>query len=658
VGGRSTLLFAAFAASSLGAISLAMAAGGGGSPAERAAPRSEARPAIANRCVALGAGGEFVTVRGESGYSADAANARDADPFHLKPTGTGTFLVRGANAALMAALEPGGAVGHSHLPGPATEWAIRGNARRGFSFAAATSGERIAVDPSTRELTLAADGTRFDLVARKRCNRYPEARVGARGRPGLSVDRRGRVVGIADAHMHVTANLRAGGRVIHGQSFHPYGIPEALGHDEDDHGPEGSLDLIGNLLRTGEPVGTHDTHGWPTFAGWPVHDTYTHQQAYDVWIERMWRAGLRVLNAQAVEDEALCELAPMRSHSCDETETVKLAIAELRRLEDYVDAQAGGPGRGWFRIVEGPREARRVAARGKLAVLIGMETSSPFGCSEFQGEPQCTREDVDRVLGELHDLGVRSVFIAHWIDNAFSGVALQSGAQGEFIGIFQQETTGHPFATQPCGEADEADGTCNSKGLTELGRYLIERMMRMGMLIEADHLSQVARAEVLELARENDYPLVSSHTGTGGEWTPAQLDALYASGGVAAATPEEAPLMAQKVNTLRAESGGGRRAGVALGSDTGGFSALPGPRANAAERPLDYPFRSRDGAVRFKRQRTGERTYDLNADGVAHYGLFPDLLADMEGQRGGERALDTLFRSAEHYLRMWEWADD
>ena len=33
------------------------------------------------------------------------------------------------------------------------------------------------------------------------------------------------------------------------------------------------------------PFGTHDTHGWPTFAGWPVHDTYTHQQTYYVLAE-------------------------------------------------------------------------------------------------------------------------------------------------------------------------------------------------------------------------------------------------------------------------------------------------------------------------------------------------------------------------------------
>ena len=291
---------------------------------------------------------------------------------------------------------------------------------------------------------------------------------------------------------------------------------------------------------------------------------------------------------------------------------------------------------------------------GKLAVVIGMETSSPFGCSEFMGRPQCGKDDIDRVLGELHRLGVRTVFISHWVDNAYGGVALQSGAQGQFISVFETMTTGHPFATEPCGEADEAGGTCNAKGFTELGRYLIRALMRKRMLIEADHLSQKARATVFEIAERHDYPLVSSHTNTGGEWTPEQLRRLAAVGGIATATPETAPEMVEKILDRRRFARKRDRRPVALGSDTGGFASLPGPRQGGE--PLRYPFRSYDGRVAFKRQRTGERVFDLNTDGVAHYGLFADLIADVAGQPRGGRALRSLFRSAEGYLRMWERA--
>jgi microsomal dipeptidase-like Zn-dependent dipeptidase len=455
-------------------------------------------------------------------------------------------------------------------------------------------------------------------------------------------------------HLHITADMRAGGSVLYGENFDRFGIGEALGHDARDHGSDGSLDATGNLLRTGSPAGTHDTHGWPTFAGWPVHDTYTHQQTYYVWLKRVWEAGLRLVVAQTVEDEPLCRLEPLRTHSCDETATAKLQIARLRGLQRYVDAQSGGPGRGWFRLVYSARQGRRAIKRGKLAVLIGMESSDALGCSELQGLPQCTRADIDRRLDELYRLGLRSMFIAHWVDNAFAGAAFEPGATGQFIKAMQVEETGQPFTSEPCTGADEADGQCNAKGLTALGRYLVGRLIAKHMLIEVDHLSQKARESVLAIAEANHYPLVSSHTGTGGAWTPAQLRRLYALGGMASATPGTAPELARKIIRFRGYLGPGHYFCVGLGSDTGGFNALPGPRPDARSRPLRYPFSSRDGKVKFVRQRTGQRVYDLNTDGVAHYGLFADVIGDMQRQQATRAALRPLFHSAEAYLRVWE----
>ncbi len=54
----------------------------------------------------------------------------------------------------------------------------------------------------------------------------------------------------------------------------------------------------------------------------------------------------------------------------------------------------------------------------------------------------------------------------------------------------------------------------------------------------------------------------------------------------------------------------------------------------------------------------GERTYDVNVDGFAHYGLAPDMLQDVSNQLHDARhaALDTLFNSAEAYIDMWREA--
>ena len=625
-------------------------------------PHHRARRAshiLANSCFAIAsvARVRFLRVAGADAYRADRRARAAAAPFYFKPTGLGTYLIYDPGRKLLASKGSSG-VGRSDAPGPAAEWRPARRTKGSFAIVSTSNGRELTAQrKGTLNLTPRRPGDRthqFELVRARGCKRFPEAQVGARGRPFRGTRRDGTAFGFSDAHLHITADLRAGGRVIHGENFDRFGITDALGGDERDHGPDGSLDTTGNLLRSGSPAGTHDTHGWPTFAGWPVRDTYTHQQTYYVWLERMWMAGMRLVVAQTVEDEPLCRLEQVKSHSCDETATIELEIARLRALERYVDAQSGGRGRGWFRLVYDPRQARRAIARGKLAVIIGMESSDALGCSEFEGIPRCTRADVDRRLDELHRLGLRGMFIAHWIDNAFAGAAFEPGATGEFISGLQVLQTGRPFISERCTEGDEADGRCNSRGLTDLGQYLVERLMARHMLIEVDHLSQKARKSVLAITRAHHYPVISSHTGTGGEWTPAQLKELYAAGGLASADPEEAPALAAKILRLGRYRSPGHYFGVGLGSDTGGFNALPAPRADARAHPLRYPFKSYDGKVRFMRERTGTRVFDLNTDGVAHYGLFADLIADMQRRRDTRRALRPLFRSAEAYLQMWE----
>ncbi|HKP88614.1 MAG TPA: hypothetical protein VJT75_01450, partial [Thermoleophilaceae bacterium] len=518
------------------------------------------------------------------------------------------------------------------------------------------------VAPKPRTLVTATRPARFAFVRARGCRRFPEAAVGVRGRGFRGTLRDGTVLGYADPHLHVTSDLRAGGRVIYGGNFHRFGIAEALGHDADYHGSDGSLDFTGNLLREGSPTGTHDTHGWPTFTGWPTYDTYTHQQVYYRWLQRAWKGGMRLVTAQLVEDQPLCETEPFRSHSCDETATIALQVRRLRALRDYVDAQSGGRGRGWFRLVSSPRAARRAIERGKLAVLIGVESSNPFGCSVRLGQPQCDRADIDRGIGLFHRLGIRSLFVAHWTDNALSGAALEGGDKGQFIAALQARQTGTPFAAGPCPHPEQGEEVtpgagrqCNVRGLTQLGEYAVNRLMDRHMLIEVDHMSEWARQRILAIAEKRSYPLVSSHTNTGGLWTPGELRRLYGVGGFAAARPDAAARLPRAILGFR-RYGDAPRVAPGLGSDTGGFAALPEPAADAKTRPLRYPFRSFRGNLWCGRQRTGTRTFDVNRDGVAHYGLMPDLLALVQRQKHGRAALDLLFRSAEAYLRTWQRA--
>ncbi len=121
-----------------------------------------------------------------------------------------------------------------------------------------------------------------------------------------------------------------------------------------------------------------------------------------------------------VESNALCNLQPTKTHDCNEMNTVRLEIEQLLKMQDYVDAQFGGPGKGWLRMVKDPFEARKVVNDGKLAVIMGVEISRLFDCRLLNGVSECTRESVRRDLDALQRAGVRSLEIAVKTDNALS----------------------------------------------------------------------------------------------------------------------------------------------------------------------------------------------------------------------------------------------
>ncbi|MDX6667251.1 MAG: hypothetical protein QOK04_631, partial [Solirubrobacteraceae bacterium] len=462
-----------------------MLAASAAGPAAAAPSTPNSTFGFSNHCFAAFSAGahSFLTINGGTGYRATDGALKHATPLYFKPTALGTYMVQDPDGKLVS-VGDGAAIVRGSAPGPAAEWAPARAGRDLFALHSTANGRWLAVDTSTRTVdTTAVANSRagFRFTIQRGCRPYPEAPVGASGHVPKGVNRDRTVYGYADPHLHITADMRAGGLVVSGEGFDRFGITEALGHDADVHGPDGSLDATGNLLRSGNPVGTHNTDGWPTFAGWPTFSTYTHQQVYYTWLQRAWMAGLRLVTAQLVEDQPLCDIEPRRSHSCDETATILLEAQRLRAMQDYVDAQSGGPGQGWLRLVYDPKHARRAIEQGKLAVLIGVEASNPFGCSEYLDQPQCGRADIDRGIALYHRLGIRSMFIAHWVDNAFAGAAIEGGAKGTFISGMQVTQTGQPFITGPCPE-DGQGASCNSKGLTDLGAYVVQRLMDAHML--------------------------------------------------------------------------------------------------------------------------------------------------------------------------------
>jgi microsomal dipeptidase-like Zn-dependent dipeptidase len=580
---------------------------------------------------------------------------------------------------------------------------VRGDQDSGFTLRNHKDGKALAVGAADR-LVLSGEPARFTFRPAEGCRQYPEIQVNAAGAPRTGAGPSGEVSGLVDAHMHHMAFEFLGGRAHCGRPWHPYGAPYAL-QDCLDHEPNGAGAVLENTISYGSPAGTHNTDGWPTFKGWPHHASLTHEQSYYKWLERSWRGGQRIFVNLLVENEVLCELYPLKKNSCDEMQSARLQARRMRELQGYIDAQNGGPGKGWYRIVRNPAQARSVIKRGKLAVVIGMETSKPFNCGRSNGLPTCTKAQIERQIEEFHRLGVRQLELVNKFDNAFTGVAGDEGDIGTVTNFgnfydtnrfwdlgtcenplyhdrYQQEET-EPTAVHdhnedalianglrafvPKGAAPvytEKRPLCNElytpgpkrrtgAGLSELGKHALGRIMAKGMIFDPDHMSVYARQEALGVLEQKRYSgVVSSHSWS----TEDAIPRIYALGGVVTPYAGNAKDFVAKWRSIRTRRGP-YYFGFGYGADMNGFGAQGGPRGG--RNPVAYPFRSYDGRVTFERQRSGTRLFDVNRDGVAHYGLYPDWIEDARKVAGpeGPALMRDMGRGAEAYLRMWERAE-
>jgi hypothetical protein len=51
-----------------------------------------------------------------------------------------------------------------------------------------------------------------------------------------------------------------------------------------------------------------------------------------------------------------------------------------------------------------------------------------------------------------------------------------------------------------------------------------------------------------------------------------------------------------------------------------------------------------------------QRSFDFNEDGLANYGLIPDMLQELKNLGLPPKDFEALFASAESYLQTWEKA--
>lgn len=629
-------------------------------------------------------------------------------------------------------------------PGEAADWELvaegddverRAEEGQGYVLSLPEIGKALAVRDGAPTLVDGAAGDPFvlhhvpDGPDGRVCATWPEIPTNTSGEPApVEGSPVGEVEGLFEAHVHGMAFEFLGGELRCGRPWHPYGVEYALPDCQED----------GQVLNPGSEVvlanadpSTYDPVGWPTFAAWPNHDLLTHEQWYWRWLERAHHGGLRLLTNLLVENTALCQLYPQKKNSCNEMDSIRLQAQRLYELQDYIDAQSGGPGEGWFRIVTTPAQARQAINDGRLAVVIGIEVSVLFDCGEIMGEPQCTREQIDQRVDEVHAMGVRQIELINKFDNALSGVAGDGGTTGIIVNQGNRLVTGHYWDMRSCPEesshAHGIEGTehdktqlnpsddlgltdtggdvlaatlldqfggvvsaaaplyppaphCNSLGLTDLGAHAVRRILDRGIIFDPDHMSAAGQREALDLIEHEIIPERQAEAAD--EHGPEVLPALISShswandvsyqrilqlGGHVAPMNGSADSFANRWAQRREWADDllpdGVTFGMGYGADVNGFASQPGPRDDPAQ-PLTYDdgWEAPVGGVQIFQQTSGLRSFDVNVDGVAHYGLYADWFRELQlaadeqhpDLGGGEQLVADMLAGPEHFLQMWE----
>lgn len=698
---------------------------------------------LANGCYAVHADGDqWLTAAGENFAFADAEG--NAARFFLKASDLGTYLLHD-EAEFYVVAEDGPLLRQDTLMSDTlliddtyvsgAEWELQASTTdpTRYQFRHRRTEQWLGLNGLVDE----ANAVPFALEERDGCTAHPELSLDANGEITRTTFDDGDLYGIVDTHSHILSNFAfGGGGIFHGAPFHRLGVEHALPDCALYHGENGRKDFFGFAFDTtgadavdlsnvitdliaGElSEDNHLTAGYPDFTEWPdAPNRSTHQTQYYRWLERAWMSGLRLVVQHATTNSIICHLTAGEGvqetrYSCEDMVAVDRIIEETYAMERYIDAQNGGPGMGWFRIVFTPAEAREVVGEGKMAVILGIETSDLFDCRMLprEGSPICDEPYVIEQLDRYHDLGVRVLFPVHKYDNAFSagdgdrafievGNFFNSGQYSNFVedcpdvpSVFDKGNVefgalnqprddyfGDPpadmanFPNLPLGTAlphlsligaDPLEGDyCQNHGLTPLGETLLTEMMARGMLIEVDHFSRRSYERAFEILEENDYPAVGTH-GSNFEGRLYQLGGVSKTGLGRCQDPDQPGAMTQRLKDRVAliEQNGGYPA-EGFGFDLNGFAGAPGPRfgpdgcADPQDNRINYPFDSVAGDTTFTQPRLANRNVDFNTEGLVHIGLLPELIEDARRDAVAEEDLEPLFRSAEGYIRMWERAE-
>lgn len=476
--------------------------------------------------------------------------------------------------------------------------------------------------------------------------------------------------------------------------------------------------------KSDNPHGDHHHAGYPNFPFWPHHTSKLHQQMWWEWIKRAYEGGLRVMVALTVNNELLAEVLNGDPPYDDKTVAdiqIDETIAFVQRHSDFMEIaysaadvrrivsqnklavilgmevdRWGNFGKPGVPTTEEAvrQEIRRLYAKGIRYFFPLHLIDNPFGGAavysmlfnfankqangrHFSIESSFGRNIAYRAnatngpLGFENGLilGLRGILegIGQLPAPCFNDLFKCSPPPGKVICCGSYEKVVRAFTPGPELDAYKfvSGGHVNSLGLTRLGEVAVNEMMRLGMLIDIDHMSEKAQWRVIEMAERvpGGYPLFMGHNmlrGEQGNERNAHIDMVRrvsALGGMFGLGTAEITPDAFIRNYRAVWEAMGRRA-VAIGTDVNGFEPLPHHTRNSEEassRSFYESFFRDNPTISSKSGISGStRQWDYILEGgVSHYGLMPEFLHDVKIS-GGADVVENLMSSAEHFIQVWE----
>ncbi len=276
------------------------------------------------------------------------------------------------------------------------------------------------------------------------------------------------------------------------------------------------------------------------YVDFPRWNTMFHQTMHISWVRRSYEGGQRLM---------VVPVGVAKSWEFNTTENgsfispkihIQNAVNELKRIVAANNE--------WIAIASTPQEARQIILNNKLAVVIALEQAEVGNYFEY----------VDEEINWLHNLGIRHIFPIHNIDNKLGGAAVFNHALNSYNDLVNRSSNDGDIEAFDVKEGETSDdsrttvkmdrtfmrqnlrtfpvlgfGTIpffysndvpeyynynsfnahkNTHPLTAKGRLYITALMKRGMVIDVDHMSDASQQIAMHMLQRFNYPMISGHT--------------------------------------------------------------------------------------------------------------------------------------------------